>query len=129
MNKKWTKLKLSKKYDRMRLPALNFAFELLYMQDLSVQNTRSLKRIVHCRIDKLLPLPLGEIHCRPTACKLFFCSPSVLQVLKNLVNRGFGHSQRLEGFDSGICAKRVNNQVEPSNDFIHGLQVDPLCGC
>ena len=42
--KKWTKLRLSKKYDRIRLPALNFAFELLYMQGLSVQNTRSVER-------------------------------------------------------------------------------------
>ena len=65
--------------------------------------------IVHCRIDKrkLLPLPLGEIHCRPSACKLFFCGPSVLQVLNSLVNCGFGHSQLLEGFDRGNCAKRV----------------------
>ena len=44
MNKKVDKLKLSKKYDRIRLPALNFAFELFYMQGLSVQNTKSLKR-------------------------------------------------------------------------------------
>ena len=44
MNNKWTKLNLSKKYDRIRLPALNFAFELFYMQGLSVQNTRSLER-------------------------------------------------------------------------------------
>ena len=65
--------------------------------------------IVHCPIDKLLPLPLGEIHCRPLTCKLFFCGPSVLQVLKNLVNCRFCHSQLLEGFDSGICANRVIN--------------------
>ena len=65
--------------------------------------------IVHCRIDNLLPLPFGEIHCRPSACKLFFCVPSVLPVLNNLVNHGFGHSQLLEGFDNGICAKREIN--------------------
>ena len=37
-------MQLSKKYDGIRLPAINFAFELLYMQGLSVQNTRSLER-------------------------------------------------------------------------------------
>ena len=42
--KKWTKLRLSKKYDWIRLSVLNFALGLLYMQGLSVQNTRSLKR-------------------------------------------------------------------------------------
>ena len=65
--------------------------------------------IVHCRNDKLPPPPLGQLHCRPPACKLFFCGPSVLQVLKNFVNRVFGHSQLLEGFESGICAKRIIN--------------------
>ena len=40
MNKKVDKIE----YDRIRQPALNFAFELLYMQGLSVQNTRSLER-------------------------------------------------------------------------------------
>ena len=44
MNKKVDKLKLSKKYDRIRLTALNLAFQLLYMQGLSVQNTRILER-------------------------------------------------------------------------------------
>ena len=42
MKKKWTKLRLSEKYDRIRLPALTLS--LLYMQGLSVQNTRSLER-------------------------------------------------------------------------------------
>ena len=42
--KKWTILRLSKKYDRIRLPALNFAFELIYVHGLSVQSTRSLER-------------------------------------------------------------------------------------
>ena len=61
---KWTKLKLSKKYDRIHLPALNFAFELLYVQGLSVQ-TRSLERtgeelaqaclnLLHYRLDNIL---------------------------------------------------------------------------
>ena len=31
--------------------------------------------IVHCRIDRLLPLPLVEIHCRESACKLFLLGP------------------------------------------------------
>ena len=42
--KKWTKLRLGKMYGRIRLPTLNCAFDLLYMQGLSVQNTRGLER-------------------------------------------------------------------------------------
>ena len=42
--KKWSQLRLSKKYEQVHLPVLKFAFELLYMQGLSVQNTRSLER-------------------------------------------------------------------------------------
>ena len=38
--KKWTKLRLSNKYNRIRLPALNFGFELLYMKGSKYQKPR-----------------------------------------------------------------------------------------
>ena len=41
MNKKVDKIELSKKYDRIRLPALNFAFQLLYMQGLMIADLSS----------------------------------------------------------------------------------------
>ena len=84
----------------LNLNLMNSQFVGIFCQDDST--------IVQCLIDKLLSFPLAEIHCRPSACKLFFFVQSVLQALK-IVNRGFGHSKLLEGIDSGICAKRVIN--------------------
>ena len=65
--------------------------------------------IVQGRIDKLLPLPLGEIHCRPSACKLFSCDPSVLQVLKNLVKLCIWKLPTAWRVWQWNCAKRVIN--------------------
>ena len=84
--------------------------------------------LVHCRIDILLPLPLGEPHYGPSICRLFFCGSSVIHVLKNLVNHRFGHSQLLEGLTVEFCHANIW-EGEPFQRFIHGLQVDPLCGC
>ena len=38
-------------------------------------------------------------------------------------NGGLGHSQLLDGFDSGNCAKRIINKEKSSDDFIHSLQI------
>ena len=65
----------------------------------------SIATLTRCFLFPSVSLTAG----RPLNCKLFFCGTAVLQVLKNFVNRGFGRSQLLEGFDSGLCAKRVIN--------------------
>ena len=49
--------------------------------------------------------------------------------MKNILIWGSGHFQLLEGFESGVCAKRIIESKKLSKDFVHGVQVDLLCGC